>query len=90
MRRPVQPSTVRGTLLALAVLASSAVASTGTAQAPRAAAAVPAPLAVGTIAPDFSLPGATRYGRLVDPVRLSDMRGQTVVIAFFYRARTKG
>ena len=42
------------------------------------------------MAPDFALPGATRYGRLRDPVRLSDFRGKTVVLAFFYRARTKG
>ena len=41
-------------------------------------------------APDFALPGATRYGLLRDPVRLSDFRGSTVVIAFFYQARTKG
>jgi peroxiredoxin len=27
---------------------------------------------------------------LRDPVRLSDLRGKTVVLAFFYRARTKG
>jgi peroxiredoxin len=27
---------------------------------------------------------------LRDPVRLSDFRGKTVVLAFFYRARTKG
>lgn len=45
---------------------------------------------VGALAPDFSLPGATRYGLLRDPVRLSDFRGKTVVLAFFYRARTKG
>ena len=45
---------------------------------------------VGTMAPDFQLPGATRYGLLRDPVRLSDFRGKTVVLAFFYRARTKG
>ncbi len=49
----------------------------------------PAP-EVGTQAPDFSLPGATRYGLLRDPVRLSDFRGKTVVLAFFYRARSKG
>jgi peroxiredoxin len=42
------------------------------------------------MAPDFVLPGATRYGVLRDPVRLSDLRGKTVVLAFFYRARTKG
>ncbi len=45
---------------------------------------------VGTMAPDFSLPGATRYGVLRDPVRLSDLRGKTVVLAFFFQARTKG
>ena len=47
-------------------------------------------LAVGQTAPDFSAPGATRYGLLRDPVKLSDFRGQTVVLAFFYKARTKG
>jgi len=45
---------------------------------------------VGSVAPDFSLPGATRYGRLQNPVKLSDFRGQTVVLAFFFQARTKG
>ena len=45
---------------------------------------------VGQTAPDFSAPGATRYGPLRDPVKLSDYRGQTVVLAFFYKARTKG
>ena len=50
----------------------------------------PAKLAVGSMAPDFELRGATRYGLLGTPVRLSDFRGQTVVIAFFYKARTKG
>ncbi len=55
------------------------------------AAAVPAGVpAVGQMAPDFTVPGATRYGLLRDPIRLSDFRGQTVVIAFFIRARTKG
>lgn len=47
-------------------------------------------LAVGEMAPDFALPGATRYGLLQDPVRLSDYRGETVVLAFFYRVRTPG
>jgi hypothetical protein len=45
---------------------------------------------VGTVAPDFSLPGATRYGRLQNPVKLSDYRGETVVLAFFFQARSKG
>jgi hypothetical protein len=61
---------------------------------PAAMPAGPAPGAngpqVGNVAPDFSLPGATRYGRLQNPVKLSDYRGQTVVLAFFFQARTKG
>jgi peroxiredoxin Q/BCP len=56
------------------------------AQAPEAASGP----AVGDVAPDFTLPGATRYGLLKGPVHLSDYRGQTVVLAFFYKARTKG
>jgi peroxiredoxin Q/BCP len=52
--------------------------------------AVPAAPAVGTMAPDFALPGATRYGVLAEPVRLSEFRGKTVVLAFFFKARTKG
>ena len=48
------------------------------------------PLAVGTVAPDFALVGASREGVLADTVRLSDLRDPTVVIAFFYRARTRG
>jgi hypothetical protein len=48
------------------------------------------PLEVGVEAPDFALAGATRFGVLRDPVRLSDYRGKTVVVAFFYRVRTPG
>ena len=55
-----------------------------------AAAPTPAGPKVGDLAPDFTLVGATRYGLLSKPVRLSDYRGQTVVLAFFYQARTKG
>ena len=47
-------------------------------------------LEVGQMAPDFELPGATRYGALDGPVRLSDYRGETVVLAFFFRVRTRG
>lgn len=45
---------------------------------------------VGQMAPDFTAPGATRYGLLQSPVKLSDFRGKTVVLAFFFKARTKG
>jgi hypothetical protein len=49
-----------------------------------------APLKVGDPAPDFTLQAATRDGVLPDSVRLSDLKDQTVVIAFFYKARTSG
>jgi len=44
----------------------------------------------GQMAPDFTLPGATREGLMKTPVHLADFRGQTVVLAFFPKARTKG
>ena len=50
----------------------------------------PEPLEVGIEAPDFELEGATRFGVLRDAVRLSEFRGRTVVLAFFYRVRTPG
>jgi hypothetical protein len=50
----------------------------------------PQVLDVGQMAPDFELAGATRYGILRDPVKLSDYRGKTVVLAFFFRVRTRG
>ncbi|MGQ0648590.1 MAG: hypothetical protein ACT4P7_13580 [Gemmatimonadaceae bacterium] len=45
---------------------------------------------VGDAAPDFSLGGATRYGLLRDQIKLSSYRGNTVVLAFFFKARTRG
>lgn len=72
-------------VLAGAVLAA-AVPATACAQE----GAVSPPLEVGAVAPDFALPGATRFGLLEQPVRLSDYRGEVVVLAFFFRARTKG
>jgi hypothetical protein len=51
---------------------------------------VPKPLEIGAVAPDFTMKGATRYGILAKPVHLSDFKGKTVVLAFFYQARTKG
>lgn len=48
------------------------------------------PLEVGAVAPDFTLPGSTRFGLLQQPVRLSDFRGKTVVLAFFFQSRTRG
>ncbi len=45
---------------------------------------------VGEMAPDFEFTGITRYGKLANPQKLSDFRGQTVVLAFFPKARTRG
>jgi hypothetical protein len=53
----------------------------------------PAPMpgpAVGTVAPDFEFTGISRYGILGAKEKLSDLRGSTVVLAFFPKARTKG
>ena len=69
-----------------AVLLVAAAASAGGQQP---AAEPPGPK-VGDMAPDFSLAGATRYGILREPFRLSDHRGKTVVLAFFTQARTRG
>jgi hypothetical protein len=84
MHRSAVSRVVFAAVLALAAQAASA----------QSTAVAPAPIStapgVGTMAPDFALPAATRYGLLRDPVRLSDLRGSTVVLAFFYRARTKG
>jgi hypothetical protein len=79
---------LRGTIaaVALAALPGGARAQATASKAD----STPPGLAVGAVAPDFSLSGATRYGLLRSPVRLSDYRGQTVVLSFFYKARTKG
>lgn len=45
---------------------------------------------VGEVAPDFTLAGATKSGVTSTPVVLSKFRGQTVVVAFFPKARTNG
>lgn len=47
-------------------------------------------LPVGAEAPNIELVGATRHGVLRDAVHLSDYRGETVVLAFFFRARSRG
>lgn len=66
----------------LALLLAAPIAAQDAAESP--------PLELGVTAPDFELPGATRYGVLSQPVRLSDFAGKVVVLAFFPRARTRG
>jgi peroxiredoxin Q/BCP len=74
------------TLVAAALLASLT-------QTTRAQQAAPQPEVgpkVGDMAPDFEFTGITRYGMLAGTQKLSDLRGQTVVLAFFPQARTRG
>jgi hypothetical protein len=68
------------------------MAASASAQQPSSAPAAPTlPVpAVGDIAPDFTMRGITRFGLLRDPNRLSDFRGQTVVLWLFIKARTRG
>lgn len=78
---------MRAGILVFASLSLSA--STLVAQGAPAAPAATQP-AVGTMAPDFTLPGATSAGVLPAPLQLSSLRGRTVVLAFFPKARTSG
>jgi cytochrome oxidase Cu insertion factor (SCO1/SenC/PrrC family) len=85
---------VRATLATLTITTAAFLVTAGqiarAQQSALPAAAVSAGPAVNDVAPDFALAGADRYGLLKTPVRLSDYRGRTVVLAFFYQARTKG
>ena len=82
----------RGAALTVGAVASLLMVG-GVARAQQTA-AVPAAVETGPkindVAPDFTLAGATRYGLLNTRVTLADYRGRTVVLAFFFKARTKG
>ena len=70
-----------------------AIGSVCQAQTPAPATAVAQPdlgPKVGDVAPDFTLPGSTKDGKLAKLVHLSDLKGQVVVLAFFPKARTSG
>lgn len=73
----------------LTTLVFAAIMQQPTAPPPPAPPSPPA-LEVGAVAPDFAIPGATRWGTLKSPVRLSDYKGKVVVLAFFFKARTRG
>ena len=72
--------------LFLALSLAGAPAAVAAQQAPP---SVP-PLEIGAVAPGFTMNGATRYGVLARPIHLSDFKGKTVVLAFFFKARTSG
>lgn len=71
-------------------LAATLVGAAAAQQPPTPAPPAAPPLEVGAVAPDFTMSGATRYGVLRSPIHLSDFKGKTVVLAFFFRARTRG
>jgi hypothetical protein len=70
----------------LATLFALALATPGRAQDPAPAGGPK----VGDMAPDFTLPASTHAGVNPLPLRLSELRGQVVVIAFFPKSRTRG
>jgi peroxiredoxin Q/BCP len=74
----------------IALLAGTAGALAGLPAAAQAQGAQDHFLAVGQVAPDIQVTGSTRYGTLHKPIHLSDLKGETVVLAFFYKARTPG
>jgi peroxiredoxin Q/BCP len=71
-------------VLAVAAIAPSIVG----AQAAPAAALTP--LKVGEMAPDFTVTVVTAAGVAAKPFKLSEHKGETVVLAFFPKARTRG
>jgi peroxiredoxin Q/BCP len=81
------PLSLKRPVVAVALLAVLTAAVAAQAATPPAPAGGPQ---VGEMAPDFALPFATKTGPGTAPVRLSDLRGRTVVIAFYPKARTRG
>lgn len=75
--------------LARTTRAAALVASIALAGCVGAGNARPAPT-VGSTAPDFTVRAITREGPMPAPITLSGLRGKTVVIAFFPKARTPG
>ena len=85
----MSPSFRPARLIVASALAISFGAVALQAQAP-AAPAAPNALKVGDAAPDFTLVTVTKNGLEAKPFKLSEHRGETVVLAFFPKARTSG
>jgi hypothetical protein len=75
--------------LVIAAAATMLGAATSRAQQPQAPQPEKGPK-VGEMAPDFTFTGVTRWGNIGQPMSLASLRGQTVVLAFFVKARTRG
>ncbi len=81
-----------GLSMALVAVANTSLFAQGSTAGTTQAAAPAAPVApeVGTMAPDFTLPWADSSGARSAPVKLSNLRGKVVVIAFYPADRTRG
>lgn len=77
-------------LVVAAAVVGAPVAATPFAASLGAQAAPAGLLAAGTVAPDFTLVTVTKDGRTAKSFTLSEHRGETVVLAFFPKARTSG
>ena len=85
-------------IAALLIVASTASAQSGSYPAPTGAApaAQPAPppppseIDIGKIAPDFAMQWADSSGAIAKPLRLRDLRGKVVVLAFYPADRSSG
>jgi peroxiredoxin Q/BCP len=70
---------------------SALIATSGMAQAAAADPNAPKPGPnAGDVAPDFTGKAADIKGPLAKPIALADLKGKTVILAFFPRARTGG
>ncbi|WP_411281293.1 peroxiredoxin family protein [Gemmatimonas sp.] len=74
-------------VIAVLAVVSVAPAISGAQAAP---AAPPTLLKVGEMAPDFTVTVVTAAGVVAKPFKLSEHKGETVVLAFFPKARTSG
>lgn len=75
--------------IVLVATLSAAIAVPSMAQQAASSAPKPGPEA-GVVAPDFTAAGANKDGTLKAPVHLADLKGKTVILAFFPKARTSG
>jgi peroxiredoxin Q/BCP len=79
------PSFIRAALAAATIVLAPSFASAQGTPAP-----APSPLKVGDAAPDFTVPWVTSAGLEKKPFKLSEHKGETVILAFFPKARTSG
>lgn len=80
----------RRTVAAVSTCAALSVLALSSAGAQVAAAPAASALKVGDMAPDFTVTTVTSTGVEAKPFKLSEHRGETVVLAFFPKARTSG